>query len=180
MPLLLKYLPTFHFEERHSIMVSGEPATVLDTVEDLEPGDDRLIRFLIAVRQLPDKIAGRRPDGGEAFGLKDFTFLERSDGQLAYGLVGRFWRLDFGLERIADGLEFQVFSRPGVAKLLMSFEAELIGEGQTKLSTRTRIFCPDRSTRLPMTAYWAAIRPASGFIRRRMLCAVKAQAEAAD
>lgn len=178
MPLSLKYLPTSQFEERHEILVNGQPSAILDAVQGFDPTEDRLISVLLGLRQLPHKIIGRKADARESFGLKDFTLLERSDHQMAFGLVGRFWRLDFGLEQIADGRAFTAFSRPGVAKLVMSFNTDRIDEGHTRLSTQTRIFCPDRSTHLLIAAYWTIIRIASGVIRQRMLRQVKTRVEA--
>ena len=52
-------------------------------------------------------------------------------------------------------------------------------DGWTTLTTRTRVFCPDRATRRRMLPYWTIIRPASGFIRGRMLRQVKRRAEGA-
>ena len=43
----------------------------------------------------------------------------------------------------------------------------------------TRVFCPDRTSQLKFTPYWLVIRPASGFIRRRMLSTIKKESERA-
>lgn len=178
MTLSAKYLTAYQFEECHDILINSAPATILDVVERMETGDDIFTRCLIWLRQLPDRLFPQtaKPPAA-AFGLKDFTRLERTERQLAYGLVGRFWRLDFGLEAIADGPAFQAFARPGIAKLLMSFDAQPLADGATRLVTRTRIFCPDDATRRRLRPYWIVIRPASGLIRRRMLAGVKKLAE---
>ncbi len=112
--------------------------------------------------------------------MKSFTLLERNEDEIVLGLIGRFWRLDFGLEHITDGSQFLDFDEPGIAKLVMSFAIECASNGQTRLTRTTRVFCPDRRSKMPFAPYWAAIRPASGFIRRRMLSRVKAAAEAAS
>ncbi len=177
MALAAKYLTAYQFTECHDILINSAPATILDAVERMETGDDIFTRGLIWLRQLPDRLFPQTATPAAAFGLKDFTRLERTERQLAYGLVGRFWRLDFGLEAIADGPAFQAFAQPGVAKLVMSFDAQPLPGGATRLVTRTQIFCPDDATRRRLRAYWIAIRPASGFIRRRMLAGVKKVAE---
>ncbi|ABJ14701.1 hypothetical protein I5G24_21295 [Pseudomonas aeruginosa] len=45
--------------------------------------------------------------------------------------------------------------------------------GATLLHTETRVFCPDRASRLRFTPYWLAIRPVSGLIRRRLLAGIE-------
>ncbi|MBF3273044.1 hypothetical protein HKW77_28400, partial [Pseudomonas aeruginosa] len=96
----------------------------------------------------------------------------RADQAIAYGLVGRFWRADFALERIADGEHFRCYDQPGVAKLVLCFRCTPSASG-TLLHTETRVFCPDRASRLRFTPYWLAIRPVSGLIRRRLLAGIE-------
>lgn len=177
MSLLSKYLPRHQFAERHAIIVAGTADAVHAVLARLEPAEDRLVARLIALRELPGRLASwhARP---AHFGLQDFTLLERSRTEIVYGLVGRFWRLDFGLVPVADGAAFLQFNAPGVAKLAMSFETEALADDRTRLTTRTRIHGPDRATRLKLLAYWIAIRPTSGLIRRRILRLVKQKAEA--
>ncbi|MDF5812396.1 hypothetical protein P4113_09670 [Pseudomonas aeruginosa] len=120
-------------------------------------------------------LLGRRNDlaGRPRFGLHEFTRLERrADQAIAYGLVGRFWRADFALERIADGEHFRCYDQPGVAKLVLCFRCTPSASG-TLLHTETRVFCPDRASRLRFTPYWVAIRPVSGLIRRRLLAGIE-------
>ncbi len=176
--LLSKYLPRHQFAERHVTVVAGTAAAIHAVLARLEPRDDRFIAGLIALRELPGRLTDRRV-GPARFGLQTFTLLERSASETVYGLVGRFWRLDFGLVPVDDGAAFVRFDTPGIAKLAMSFETEALPDGRTRLTTRTRIHAPDRATRLKLLAYWIAIRPASGLIRRRILRLVKRQVEAA-
>ncbi|MGI1170150.1 hypothetical protein ACRCRI_19935, partial [Pseudomonas aeruginosa] len=84
----------------------------------------------------------------------------------------RFWRADFALERIADGEHFRCYDQPGVAKLVLCFRCTPSASG-TLLHTETRVFCPDRASRLRFTPYWLAIRPVSGLIRRRLLAGIE-------
>lgn len=176
--LSLKYLPTHHFVERHELTIAANPDVILDAAARIEPGDDRLIGGFLSLRQLPHRLLGKQAGAIAAFGRKTFTLLERNSRGIAYGLVGRFWRLDFGLEPVNDGQAFLAFNEPGVAKLVMAFDAQPLSFGDTMLVTTTRIYCPDRATRLRMLPYWTAIRPVSGLIRRRTLRLVKRAAEA--
>ncbi|MFC2260587.1 hypothetical protein ACFDR7_27225 [Pseudomonas aeruginosa] len=146
------YLPHWQFSEHHQRLIDAPAAAVLDAVEDLLRFDDPLVRAFLVLREAPGRLAG---------------LLGRRNG-----LVGRFWRADFALERIADGEHFRCYDQPGVAKLVLCFRCTPSASG-TLLHTETRVFCPDRASRLRFTPYWLAIRPVSGLIRRRLLAGIE-------
>ncbi|MCO3859668.1 hypothetical protein FA115_13980 [Pseudomonas aeruginosa] len=154
------YLPHWQFSEHHQRLIDAPAAAVLDAVEDLLRFDDPLVRAFLVLREAPGRLAG--------------LLGRRNDlaGRTAYGLVGRFWRADFALERIADGEHFRCYDQPGVAKLVLCFRCTPSASG-TLLHTETRVFCPDRASRLRFTPYWLAIRPVSGLIRRRLLAGIE-------
>lgn len=174
MALMRHYLPQFQFSEEHSRHVPAAPARVLDAAARPEVVDDPVARGLIALRELPGRLAVRlgmasalrdRPP----FGLADFTPLGRDgDREIAFGLAGRFWQADYGLVALYDAAAFAALDARGLAKLVLHFTAEPEGGG-TRLTTRTRIWCGDAAAQRRFTAYWLLIRPASGLIRRRLL-----------
>lgn len=174
-----RYLPQFQFVERHQLPLRATPRQALDAVGELAVHDDPLVRALLHIREAPARLAGmlgwsNRLEGRATFGLHEFTLLERdADQALAYGLVGRFWRSDFGLEPVDDANAFSAYAEPGVAKLLLGFHCTPGADDGTTLHTETRVYCPDRRSRLLFTPYWLAIRPASGLIRRRLLAAIQ-------
>lgn len=182
--LIERFLPEHQFSERHEIRVAAVPERVLDAVSTLSLRDDPVCRALLAVRVAPGRLlaafgAARAADPGRGFSLADFTPLGRIPGQeVAWGLAGRFWRADGGLQRVPDAGAFAADPMPGRAKLVWSFRVEPV-PGGTRLVTRTCVHCPDRESRARFAAYWRLIRPFSGLIRRRLLAAVKARAEAA-
>jgi len=59
----------------------------------------------------------------------------------------------------------------------MTYIAEPQPDGRTRLTTITRVACPDAATRRRFAPYWYLIRPASGFIRGRALRRVKKMVE---
>jgi len=184
MSLIDKYLPDSQFAERHGIPVFAPAEKLMAAVVAYDPASDPLIRGLIGLREIPARIAGallgkailpRQP-----FGLRNFLLLERDgDREIAFGLLGRFWRLDFGLRAPESAAAFAAFDQPRVAKLVLSFTAERSQDGAMMLRTETRVHCPDRFSKARFTPYWFAIRPASGFIRRRLLTSIKRSAEEA-
>ncbi|MFT7773583.1 hypothetical protein [Roseateles sp.] len=174
MRLIDRFLPHHQFAEEHSRFIPASPARVLDVLGRPDVVDDPIARSLIALREMPNRLAGRlgfasnlrhRP----AFGIANFTFLGR-DGQheLAYGLAGRFWQSDYGLVEVHDAAAFDALDSAGIAKLVLNFTAEPEGAG-ARLTTRTRVWCGDDEVLRRFRLYWLLIRPASGLIRRRLL-----------
>jgi len=138
------YLPHHPFSERHWTMIRGDAVAVQNSVDAFDPLHDPIATRLMALREWPRRLLDKADSTPPPFGLADFTLLERAPQDSVYGLVGRFWRFDFGLADIPDADAFLAYDQPGVAKLILSFETEPSGDGKTKLVTRTRIFCPDR------------------------------------
>ncbi len=176
MSLIDQLLPAYQFSERHSCRVAADPAMVFDAVVAYRPDNDRFFRFVIGLRELPMRLLAKADSAPEPFGLDNFTLLARTDEAIVYGLIGRFWRLNYGLTPVAGGEAFRSFSENGVAKLALGFSVENVS-GQTRLVTETRVHCPDRLSRLAFTPYWLLIRPVSGLIRRRILSSVKGKSE---
>lgn len=170
-------LPHYQFSEHHQRLCHAPAGALLDAVPAADASTIPLLRHLMTLRELPARlrrhsaIAGRPP-----FGLHEFTPLARDgDHCLAFGLVGRFWRSDFGLVPIGDAAAFTAFRQPGIAKLLLTFDTRPQDNG-CLLSTDTRVYCPDWQSRLYFTPYWLAIRLASGLIRQQILATIERQA----
>lgn len=184
MSLIERYLPQHQFSETHSTVVRAPAAEVLDAVARADLSDDPLVRALLHIRGLPMRLGnalGRKPgpDTWRSFGLHRFVKLGRDgDREIAFGLVGRFWQSAGGLVDMPDAETFAAYAQPGVPKLVMTYVAEP-ADGATRLTTITRVHCPDDASRRSFRPYWLLIRPASGFIRRRALNRVKAMCEAA-
>lgn len=170
------YLPDYQFQETHSRIIAATPERVIDAAEAYRPESDPFFRRMILLRELPMRLLGRQQNRAP-FGLQDFTRLQRQDSQLVYGLAGRFWQSDYGLVSIADGAAFRDFDRPGIARLALGFSAIALDNGTCRLTTETRVYCPDRASRVRFAPYWYVIRPVSGLIRQRILAGIKSIAE---
>lgn len=191
MSLIDEFLPHYQFVERHATLVRADPARIFDIVLTRDVlREDSFVRAMLTLRALPSALwqrirATQRPTI-TTFGMQNFTSLGRDGNrEILYGLIGRFWRLDGGLhvlvqqDPIAQVEEFRSFTAPGFAKLVFNLSCEPGGSEATRLSTETRVSCPDFRTRMLFAPYWYAIRLGSGFIRRRLLRAVKLAAEKA-
>ncbi|KLG16251.1 hypothetical protein YA52_17630 [Enterobacter roggenkampii] len=173
------FLPRFQFHEKHRTVIhTAHPETILPLIANFDVRQDPVIRRLMSLRQIPQKfLRNRQSNAIGDFGLHSFTRLKCSASELCYGLIGQFWRTDFGLEDVPDASAFQTAAAPGSAKLLLRYRITELAPGQHELCTETFVYCPDRSTRLRMTAYWLVIRAGSGWIRKRTLKAVREDIE---
>ncbi len=174
MDLLTRYLPHHHFAEAHSLHVPAAPARVLAVVSRPDVVDDPVARRLIALREWPNRLAGRLGfkaalEGRPSFGLANFTDLgQDGEREKAFGLAGRFWQSDYGLLDVPDAPAFLALDAPGIAKLVMNFTVDAEQDG-TRLTTRTHVWCSDATALRRFRPYWLLIRPASGLIRQRLL-----------
>lgn len=173
------HLPDFQFHEKHrAVIKTTHPEKIMPLIMAFDIEQDRVIRALMSVRQLPQKLQKQaQKNQDDKFGLQTFTLIHASDLELCYGLRGQFWRADFGLEKISDAEEYQQPARQGAAKLLLRYQVNTINVNQSELITETFIHCPDKITHYKMAAYWLAIRAGSGLIRRRMLGSIKHELE---
>ena len=164
----------------HGLQWLDTPREVLDRIMDYDFTADSLTAALMALRRLPGRALGKllpHVAMPENFTMRTFTALARDgDREMAAGLVGRFWRLDGGLVPIPDADAFLRYTEPGVPKLIMNFTAEPDGN-RTRLSTETRVYCPDALSLMRFTPYWYVIRLGSGLIRRRFLSRIRTQFE---
>ena len=178
--LIDTYLPDYQFSERHAAWVNASPGEVLDVIMDYDFTADGFTAALMAARRLPGRMLSTvfaHVAMPENFTMRTFTPLARDgDRELAAGLVGRFWRLDGGVVPIVDADAFLHYTEAGVPKLVINFSAAACGK-RTRLSTETRVYCPDAVSQLCFTPYWYVIRLGSGLIRRRFLAGVRAQFE---
>src|SRR5882757_3966169 len=181
MSLLDKFLPRHQFAVRHQATVRCKPGELLDIIQNFQPPKDRVGDTAMLVRQLPARIihwlVPSRMPPPKPFTPASFTPLDRNgDKEMVGGLVGRFWRPDFGLSILHGPSEFLACNPPKTAKLVIGFLAEPVGE-TTRLTIETRVYCPDRYSLIMFTPYWLVIRPVSGLLRRRMLAAISDIAE---
>lgn len=175
------FLPLFSFYEIHeSGAIKALPEAIIAAVTAFDARADRVVDGLLSIRELPSRLRNscRAPSQRHSFvpfGLDTFTLLQRTDNEITFGLVGRFWRPDFGLCHIPSARDFEAFSDPQVAKLVLRFQVLKHQDGFCTLRTETFVYCPTALIKLLFTPYWLVIRLASGWIRRRTLAAIQQQ-----
>jgi hypothetical protein len=159
-------LPEFHHAERHAIRVAASPEAALAAARGVRVGELRLVALLLRLR-------GLRPGDGtfwDALSAEGFRAFD--DATLV--AVGRPWRPRGDVRHVDD---FARFDEPGWAKLAVDVRARADGAGAL-LETETRVYLTDGWARRRFAAYWLAVRPFSGLVRRLWLRAARRHAEA--
>jgi hypothetical protein len=175
-------MPRYDVFERHRVAVRAPSQATWDAIRGVDLRRSLTIRLLFALRGLP-RLFGRRASFGpmtlDGFVRGGFVVLAEEPGrEVVLGVVGRFWRARGDLVRLAPE-DFRGFDRPGYARAAWSISVRREG-AVTVLATETRVVATDAAARRRLRAYWALIRPFSGWVRRRMLALAKAHAERAS
>ena len=185
--LLDDFLPTFDFNEVHTIEVSASPSRIFAALKSLTPSEISLLRLLFAIRSLPARLAGKaerniensRPLLQQLLGNGFLLLAESPNQELVLGTIGQFWKLTGNVSaRIVEASEFLIFHHPDYAKVAMNSSLEEMPEAKRiRVRTETRIFVPELATRKKFARYWRIIYPGSALIRRMWLRAIKRRAE---
>ena len=180
MTLLDAWLPEYQFSEHHRLAVDASDAALWAAVKGVTPNEIGPLGWLMAIRSLPAKLAGRKSrlfaNGTPILDVavnSPFVILEeRPLCEIVLGTAGQFWKLDGGPRaNLRNDSDFAAFNRPGFLRVAVNFA---IVEGV--ISTETRIQALDDSARRKFAAYWTLIRPGSGWIRMAWLRAIRKRA----
>lgn len=166
-----------HFTE--SVRVDAPRAAVwsaLLQVKGSEMPVARLLSMLRALGKKPEQQIEEKPLAETLEKTGWVKLHEEPERELILGLVGRFWRMDFGIRPVADRAGFVAFTDRGFAKIVFRYQLE--GEGaETKLSAETRVHANDRRAARRMRLYWALIGLGARLTVRSGLMAIKRRAE---
>jgi len=172
------YLPSFSFYEKHESAPFNAPAVdIIRAVKEIDMLEDPVIARLHAIRQFPERLvetlfSQSKPEK-ESFGFHTFIPLYEDSHEISKGLAGRFWRLDMGIIQGLDDKTFIALNDSQAAKLVLRFLVIEHPNGLRSLRTETFIYCPNSRIKRWFACYWGAIRPASGWIRMRMLDTIR-------
>lgn len=185
MELMNRLLPEWQFGERHSLVLDGvSPAQAYASIVPGLSAEDPLIARAIALREVPGRLLralglSRNALPPQPFGFHSFQWLGETPGrEVAFGLAGRFWQLDYGLLPLADAAAFMALTDQ--PRLVLTVGVQPLAAHRCQLVTHTRVHCPNALQRRRFAPYWYAIRPVSGLIRQRLLRRIAALAHAAQ
>ena len=168
--LIDKFLKNIDFEETHRITINRSPETVYPCIWELDFCESKTIRLLFTLRGLPRQMCCLK-------GCVEIGFIvlaEEKNHELVLGLL-----IDpprFRPVRITPE-EFIRFDQKHHIKVVWNFFLEPDSQGNTILTTHTRVGCAGRLSRTLFGVYWLMISYLSGLIRKIMLKLIKNNAE---
>ncbi|HEY5187184.1 MAG TPA: hypothetical protein VIM19_20330 [Actinomycetes bacterium] len=188
-PILLidRFLPRYDFAVVHAGVFRAPPEACYQCARGLDLLRDPLIRTLLGIRSLPERLLGRLPGhraaaGAEAppptFRLDDMVgpplgwilLGEQPNMQIVLGQIGRPWKPVGASEGppVAPA-EFASFDRPGFAKIAFSLLVQPYGVASSILTMETRVVLTDPGSRRPFGRYWRLVEPSVRLIDRMTL-----------
>jgi len=188
--LLNDFLPTYEFNEIHTVTIQAPPERVFWAIKELTASElSPLVFWMLNLRNLPGKLLGRKnPEIPNAAPFLDQLYEggfiplgDQPDRETVFGLIGQFWKLTGGEEPpISDSQAFLSFDDPAYAKVAANLLVEPVdGNNISHCSTETRIHVAHPQTRRKFAFYWRLISLGSGWIRILWLRAIKRKAETA-
>jgi hypothetical protein len=181
MARLDEFAPEHQFSEVHVIRIRAPRSGAYRAIKDVTAGEIALFRALTWIRRLGRK--GREsildpPKDEPVLAVATRTgFLLLAEDLDQEIVVGALLIAPAGATKPRTPEQFKHMAGPGLVKATMNFHVEDAGDGTCLVSTETRVYATDAPARRRFGRYWALIRPASGFLRRMWLRAIKRRAE---
>jgi hypothetical protein len=191
--LLDKYLPEFDFTEDYIVPTKAGPEAAYRAIKEVTLAEiSGIVRVLIFLRTLPERVVGRKCDAYDAHApiLAQlcngfFTYLaEQPPQEIVIGLivpedVGRIWKKSSDLDiHPSNAAEYFAFKNPSYLKVVCNFlveDAKEPGCVTVRAEFRTGALSP--RARKSFAPYWRIIGPFSHLIQKLWLKGIKRRAE---
>jgi hypothetical protein len=171
--LIDEALPHFDFVERHGVDIAADNASVWRALHEADLAGPLSVRLLMGLRALPAAIASRHLPRRRKVTLRTLQqagfkqLAENAPHETLLGIVGEFWRLRGNVSDF-EAANFSMLIDGRRARAAWNFVVETTGN-KSRLTTETRVACPDARSRRRFRLYWTIVRPFSGWIRIAML-----------
>ncbi|MEZ5294024.1 MAG: hypothetical protein R2745_23275 [Vicinamibacterales bacterium] len=167
-------MPVYDVSDTVAAVVDADPAVcwaALMAVDLIDVGRKRpLVATLGALRMLPEIVTrllrGELPPRQPThLLLRDLATLppdrggwlligERDREEIAFGLIGQFWRPVIEYAHVSTLAEFRAFDRPGFAKTVYALSVQGIAHGRSLVSGVMRTGTTDAHARRWFRRYW--------------------------
>jgi len=177
------FMPAYQFSEFHSMRVKASRKQVFRAVSEVRADEIFLFRTLVWIRRFgrpgPESIMNPGHDLPllEVATRTSFLLLAEEPNQEI--VLGTLVAAPKGarLKKDPTPEDFKVLHAPGFALAAINFRIEEAPNGETLVTTETRVYATDAPTRRRFAAYWRTIYPGSALIRRMWLRAIRKRAE---
>jgi hypothetical protein len=179
-----EFAPVYQFSESHSIEINASKERVYEAIHQVTAGEIELLGTLTWIRRFGR--TSSRPNILNAPPNEPILDLALRSGFLMLAeepphelVIGALMHAPAGWRptRKPTPDDFKSFKTPGFALASMNFVIEERGAGGCVVTTDTRVFTTDPTSRRKFGEYWRVIYPGSALIRRMWLQAIKRRAE---
>jgi len=171
--LIDQVLPTCDISARYKMDIHAPIERVYSSARYLDMSDSWMVRWLYRLRGLPQN--SLTLDGMLKWGF--VLLADQPSQEIVFGLIGRFWTHSAQIQPVTADT-FVEFHQQGYAKAVGNIAFTPQGADLVRVTTETRVYCPDDASRRNFRLYWLVIGPFSGIIRKEWLRLIKQQAEA--
>jgi hypothetical protein len=176
-PLLIEqFLPSYDFVVVHAGVFRAPPEACYPAARGLDLLGDPVIRTLLGLRSLPQRVADRLARQAEpsarrtprTFRLEDMIgppigwllLAEEPSVQIVLGQIGRPWKPAGASEGPpVEPASFASFGDPGFAKIAFSLKVQPYGAASSTLTMETRVALTDPRSLRRFTRYWRLVGP---------------------
>jgi hypothetical protein len=177
------FVPAYQFSEFHSIRINAPRQKVFKAIQEVSADEIFLFRTLTWIRRGgrsgPESILSAPADKPlleVALRTSFMKLAEEPDREIVLGTLVAAPK-GTRLKKDPTPDDFKALHVPGFALAALNFHLEDAANGETVLTTETRIYATDASVRKRFGAYWRVIYPGSALIRVMWLRAIKQRAE---
>ncbi|QAT85770.1 hypothetical protein EJ065_4213 [Corallococcus coralloides] len=186
MTLIHQFMPDCALREVDRVATTASPERAWAAVRAMDLHDVPFIRWLFALRLLPERILARlrgrpvrrsphmRIDDIVAPGNGFLLLGEETGREQVVGAIGRFWRPSIDFVGVTPG-DFTAFSEPGFGKLAWNVRVEPREAGGAWLGVELRVTATDAASWRRFRRYWWLIGRFSRIIRRSELRRLRRQ-----
>jgi len=182
-----QFAPVYQFSEFHSIRITAPKEQVYRALKSVTAKEIALFRALTWLRRFglpgPESILNPPPHVPLLNVATRTSFLvlaEEPDREIVLGTLVAAppgWRPSSKPTPDSFRAFFVTTNHPGFASAAMNFRIEDAGPAACTLTTETRVYATDASTRRRFALYWRVIDPGSALIRRMWLRAIARRAK---
>jgi hypothetical protein len=183
--ILDDFMPAYQFAEFHNLRIKAPRERVFAAIRDVTANEITLFRTLTWIRRFGrrglDSILNpppHEPIMAVATRSGFMKLAEEPDREFVLGtlvVAPPGWRPNKDKKPTPE--DFKALHAPGFALAAINFRVEDAAKGETLLTTETRIYAMDASTKRKLAAYWRTIYPGSALIRMMWLRAIRRRAE---
>lgn len=170
--LIDQFLPAYDINSQYQIDVHASVERVYSAARNLNMNDSWMVRWLYRLRGLPKRALTL--DGMVNWGF--VLLADQPSQEIVFGLIGRYWTPSAQIQSVTAET-FIEFNQPGFAKTVGNIGLIPQDDGIVRVTTETRVYCPDDTSRRFFRLYWLLIGPFSGIIRKEWLRLIKKEAE---